>query len=204
VIGATPGSLGSVQLAAHQITLQILHFCFLPLIALGDAVCVLVAQANGAGEPNAGRKVVRHALLLGLGFGTACAVILAGIGGQLASFFTPDPGVIAATVRVMWVAALLQWVNTVMMVLKGALRGFGALRYVAVVSVICAWVFTPGLTWFFGYHCGWGAAGGWAGLTVEVIVGTLCLAYRGLQLDVGLWPLGEAFAFLRPRVLSTK
>lgn len=182
-------SMGSVQLAAHQITLQVLHFCFLPIIALSDAVCVLVAQANGAGEPNAGRRVVRSALLVGLGFGSVCALILVLSGAHLASLFTQDTNVIVATGRVMWVAALLQWVNPVMMVLKGALRGFGALRYVAIVSVICAWVFTPGLTWLFGYHWGWGAAGGWAGLTIEVIVGTVCLAVRGVQLDVGLrWP----------------
>ncbi|HEX2731430.1 MAG TPA: MATE family efflux transporter [Polyangiaceae bacterium] len=170
--------MGAVQLAAHQITLQILHFCFLPLIALGDAVCVLVAQAEGARQPEAGRRVIRYAFGVAASFGVVCALVLLAFGNRLVLGFTQDPTVLRATRSVLEIAALLQFVNTSFMVLKGALRGFGDLRFVALVSVVCAWVFTPPLAWWFGYHLGWGAAGGWLGLLVEISVASACLGQR--------------------------
>jgi multidrug resistance protein, MATE family len=191
--------MGAVQLAAHQITLQILHFCFLPMIALGDAVCVLVAQARGAGETSVASRVVRYALGVGFAFGGLCALVLVVFGASLVSAFTTDVVVQHAAVRVLWIAAGLQWVNSAFTVFKGALRGFGALRYVAVVSVVCAWLFTPGLTWYFGYHLGWGAAGGWFGLSVEIAAGTLCLAYRARKFDPGLGPRGFVAQLFAPR-----
>ena len=41
-----------------------------------------------------------------------------------------------------------------------------------------SWVFTPPLMWLLGYKMGWGALGGWVGLCIEVVLGTLILAHR--------------------------
>jgi putative MATE family efflux protein len=169
---------GPTQLAAHQITLQILHFCFLPVMALSDAVCVLVAQAVGAREPAIARRVVGYGLKTGLVFGALCGAVLLYSGKFLLGFFTSDATLIAAAFRVVQVAVLLQLINAVFLVLKGALRGFGALRYVAWVTVGCAWLFTPPLTWLFTYWLGLGAAGGWLALTVEVCVGSTLVFWR--------------------------
>ena len=64
--------------------------------------------------------------------------------------------------------------------LRGTLRGLGDLRYVAWVTVGCAWVFTPPLTWAFGFTLGLGAQGGWLALCCEVAVG-LCLVFHRLR-----------------------
>jgi MATE family multidrug resistance protein len=169
---------GPMQLAAHQITLQILHFCFLPVMALSDAVCVLVAQAVGAREPGVARRVVGYGLKTGLAFGALSGASLLLCGKFLLAFFTSDVDLISTAFRVVQVAVLLQLINAVFLVLKGALRGFGALRYVAWVTVGCAWLFTPPLTWLFAYQLGLGAAGGWLALTVEVCVGSALVFWR--------------------------
>jgi multidrug resistance protein, MATE family len=170
--------LGSTELAAHQICLQVLHFCFLPLVALSDAVCVLVAQSTGAGARAVGRRVIRHAFGLGTAFGSLCGMLLLLFGDAMVRSFTSDPEVITASNQVLRVGVALQFINVPFMVLKGALRGLGQLRYVASVSVLCAWLLTPPLTWLFGYRLGWGAAGGWAALTTELIVACVWFGAR--------------------------
>lgn len=171
------GRMGPAEVAAHQIALQILHFSFLPVIALGEAVSVLVAQAFGAGERALARRVVIFALRLSLVFSLACGMVFSGLARGLVRLFTDDALVLESGEGVLHVAALLQLLVAGYGVLKGALRGAGRLREVAWVTVVCAWVFTPPLTLLFGFGMGWGARGGWAALCVEVAVGLGVLSW---------------------------
>jgi MATE family multidrug resistance protein len=170
--------MGAVELAAHQIALQILHFAFLPMIAVSEAVSVLVAQATGARQPRAARDVFGFALRLGLAFGALFAVLLIVFDGLLVRLFSSDPALVLATKRVLWVAAALQLFHIAYLMVRGVLRGLGDLRYVAWVTVGCAWLLTPPLTWLFGYGYGLGALGGWLALCAEVIAGLVLVSYR--------------------------
>jgi MATE family multidrug resistance protein len=190
--------LGTTELAAHQICLQILHFCFLPLVGLSEAVSVLVAQSIGAGARAAGRRVISHAFGIGSVFGVVCSGVLLLFGHALVRAFTSDAAVITASNQVLRVGVALQLFNVAFMVLKGALRGLGQLGYVASVSVLCAWLLTPPLTWLFGYRLGWGAAGGWLALTAEVTVGC---AWFGVRLWRTLRAHGEHMTALTPKLL---
>ena len=40
--------MGDLEVAAHQLALQIIHFAFLPALAIGEAAAVLSGQAVGA------------------------------------------------------------------------------------------------------------------------------------------------------------
>jgi MATE family multidrug resistance protein len=54
---------------------------------------------------------------------------------------------------------------------RGVLRGASDVRYAAIVGIATSWLTTPPLAWFLGIHLGLGAAGGWMGLAVEIVVG---------------------------------
>lgn len=170
--------MGAVELAAHQITLQILHFAFLPMIATSDALSVLVAQAAGAREHATARRVMRYSLKLGIGYALIFGVGLVLFDTVLIGFFSVEPALVATTRKVLWVGAVLQLLHVSYLMLRGALRGLGDLRYVAWVTVGCAWIFTPPLTWAFGLSLGLGAQGGWLALCVEVAAGLALVVYR--------------------------
>jgi Na+-driven multidrug efflux pump len=51
------------------------------------------------------------------------------------------------------------------------LRGASDVRYAAIVGILTSWFTTPPLCWLLGVHAGLGAAGGWIGLAVEIVVG---------------------------------
>lgn len=173
-----------VELAAHQVVLQISHFCFLPLIALSEAISVLVAQARGAGRPELVPALMRHGYLLAQTATTVTAIALLTVRTPVLSLFTDDAGILASGSRVLLLAALLQWLCAPFNVLKGTLRGCGDLTVVAWVAVGCAWLLSPPLTWLFSWRVGWGAAGAWAALCIEVTCGVLLLWTRVRQLGV--------------------
>lgn len=170
--------IGPAHVAAHQVVLQIAHFGFLPMIALSEAVCVLVGQAVGAREPSLVHRVSRLALVAGVGYAIVTAAAYSVFSTTLLSLFTSDTEVLRLGQRVIQAAAVLQVLHAAYNVQKGALRGLGEIRLVALVTVGCAWLFTPPLTYLFGMVLGMGAAGGWWALGVEVGAGTLVLGVR--------------------------
>jgi MATE family multidrug resistance protein len=170
--------MGEVELAAHQIMIQILHFAFLPMIALSDAVSVLVAQAAGAREHGTARRVLAYSLRLGLGYSALFALGLLLFDKVLIGFFSGEPELVVTAHRLMGLGAVLQLLHVSYLMLRGTLRGLGDLRYVAWVTVGCAWVFTPPLTWAFGYALGLGAQGGWIALCFEVAAGLCLVLFR--------------------------
>ncbi len=173
--------LGPVAVASHQITLQLCHLSFLPLIAIGEGASILVSQAVGAGQRALVWSVARTSLLLAMVYAAALAALLLGARNVLVPLFTGDPAVQREGAATLAVAAALQFINAPYNVLKGVLRGLSVFRYVAQVTVGVAWVVTPPLTYVIGVRLHHGAPGAWFVLCVEVSIGTSLLAYRLLQ-----------------------
>ena len=184
VLVAILARVSAVDLAAHQVALQLVHFSFLPALALGEAASVLIGQAVGAGEDNLVRRVAGRALWLAAAYTGACAVAFVAAAEAFARCFSEDPAVVALTVRLLYVAAAFQVFDGANIIARCALRGAGDVRYAAVVSVVVAWVCTPPLTWWLGVELGYGAVGGWLGIFVEIVVGVGLLWHR---LERGRW-----------------
>jgi MATE family multidrug resistance protein len=176
--------LGEVQMAAHQIALQVIHFSFLPTIALGEAGSVLAGQAVGANEDGLVKRVAR-AGLLGAGVYTGvCTLVFLVFGPAIVSIFRPEPALAATALSLLWVAACFQVADGAAVVARGVLRGAGDVRYPAMLGIACAWTFTPPLAWVLGHELGLGALGGWIGLSAEILVlSALCW----IRLERGSW-----------------
>ena len=184
VLVAVLAGIGAVDLAAHQIALQLTHLSFLPALALGEAASVMVGQAVGAGEDRLVKQVARRALALALAYTGACALGFVVFAEQLAGAFTADRAVRVVAVKLLWVAAAFQIFDGANAIARCVLRGTGDVRYPAVIAVITAWVSTPPLAWWLGVKLGYGALGGWLGLCAEIVVGSLLLWWR---LERGRW-----------------
>jgi multidrug resistance protein, MATE family len=166
------------EMAGHQIALQVIHFAFLPVWAVGEAAAVLAGQAVGANEDRMVIRVGRLAAGVGGLYGGLCAVVLAVGAPFIVAAFTSDGALVPIAIKLLYVAAFFQLFDVLNVVSRGVLRGTGDVRYAAVVGVVTAWVCTPPLTWFLGWHLGLGAFGGWLGLCAEIIVGAVLLAQR--------------------------
>lgn len=178
LVSAMLASLSELDMAAHQIALQVVHFSFLPAFAVAEAASVLTGQAVGARRDELVLGVSRLALLTAGAYTGACTIVMAVGAGAIAAGFTSQAALASTAVRLLYVAAVFQVFDGAYIVARAALRGTGDVRYPAVVGVVTSWVLTPPLTWLFGYRLGLGAVGAWMGLCAEIVAGACLLWWR--------------------------
>lgn len=181
VLAGLLAALSELEMAAHQIALQVIHFTFLPTLAFSEAVSVLAGQAVGADRDALVHEVAREGLKIAAAYAAFCTLVLVAFAGPIASAFTNDPTLRTAAIHLLYVAAVFQIFDAANVMARGALRGVGDVRYAAVLGITTAWLCTPPLTYLLGYEAGLGALGGWLGLCLEIIVGAGLLWHRLLR-----------------------
>lgn len=175
------------QMAAHQITVQLSAFCFLPALAIAESATVLAAEAVGSGRLDAVYQVSRAARRVALSYAGFCACILTLGGGLIAELFSDDP-LLQSILRGLLVAASAhQLFESLAASGHGLLRGVGATRLSALCALGCAWLCTPWLGYVLvrGYELG--AVGAWGARTFEMVVASL-LVWR--YIERGGWEAG--------------
>jgi MATE family multidrug resistance protein len=167
-----------VEMASHHIAIQVIHFSFLPAMAVAEAASVLTGQAVGAGAYHLVKRVAHMAMAITAGYAGTWSLLLALGAPFIVASFTSDPAVIAVGVTLLHVAAVFQVFDASNIVARCSLRGAGDVRYAAVVGVVTSWLCTPTLAWLLGRHYKLGAFGGWVGLCLEIIIGSSILWWR--------------------------
>ena len=173
------GRIGTAELAASNVLVQLLLVAILPGIGFGMASASLVGQALGRSDPEGARAwgwdVVR------LGVATVGAISLLGLvfPDFLLGFFLHDPVTLALARTPLRILAVAMWVDTIGLVLLNSLLGAGDSRRVMIVTVSLQWlVFLPA-AWILGAQLGVGMTAVWVAHA----------AYRGLQslVFVSMW-----------------
>lgn len=171
------GAVGTQELAAANVVLNVMLVGLLPGIGLGLAANSLVGQALGRKDPvdaaRWGWDVVWVALvvmvLLGLPMMVAPDLVL--------SVFLHDPETVAVARPALRITGATLALDAVGMVLLNALQGAGATRRAASVAVVCQWGI--GLPMAF-------ALGPWAGLSLGAVWASQAV-YRGIQAGAYAW-----------------
>ena len=162
--------LSELDGAANQIAIQVIHFGFLPCVALGEAASVMAGQAVGARRRELVHRVAFSAMLPTAAYTVLCMLLLIFGGHAIVSLFTHDPVLLELTTHLLYVAAAFQIADGANIVARGVLRGTGDVDFAARVGIAVAWVMTPAATWLLGYRLGLGALGGWLGICMEIFV----------------------------------
>ena len=169
---------GAIELAAHQIALQVSQLTILPLLALSESASVLAGQSAGARRLCDVRPIVRASLAVGLGYATTLALSLVTCHNAIAAVFTNDAEVSRLASLLIQVLAGFQLSFVFYAVGRAVLRGLGDLRFTACVTVGVAWICTPTLGWLLGHTFGYGVMGGWCGVSLEVTLASVLYFVR--------------------------
>jgi len=175
---------GAVELAAHQIAIQIAHLTILPILAVAEAASVLAGHACGSGRTGDVRLIARVSVAVGLSVAASTALALVSIPGTLAGAFTSDVGVRPLAEVLIRMVSGFQLGFVLYAVGRGVLRGLGDLRFTSFVTVGVAWLCTPTLGLILGQVFGFGVVGGWCGLSLEITVASSLYIWR---LEHGSW-----------------
>jgi MATE family multidrug resistance protein len=186
--------LGAVDGATTQIVVMLTSIAYLPGVGLALAGTTLVGQAIGAGDRDWARRLGNAVIVITTAYMGAVGVLLAALGPWVMPLFVnaADPqaaDVIALGASLLWIAAGYQLFDGLQLSSGFALRGAGDVRVPALMFIALSWgvfvpvahmlAFAPGQGWFdllpqFGH----GAAGGWIGLLVYVILLAAALFLR--------------------------
>lgn len=162
-------SMGTAELAAHQVVYTTWSLLALVLDAVAIAAQALVGRALGAGDVHQVHSVTTRMVQWGVLVGTGLGVVVLAAGSIYAQIFTPDADVRALIVVALIVAAVVQPIAGWVFVLDGVLIGAGDAPYLAWASVISVATFTPvavgvgmsGVDGRPGMVAIWGAIGVW-------------------------------------------
>ena len=171
-------SIGTAELAAYHITTNIEALGYMPANGFQAAATALVGQKLGAKEPEAAQRLGRKAILYALGLLTVIGGLLYLLRQPLAGLFTADPQVLAVTVRLLILCALVQPFNALTIVTVGALNGAGDTRMPFVFSLVTMWAVRIVFSNLLGFTLGYGVMGIYFSMILDLAVRSALLLIR--------------------------
>jgi MATE family multidrug resistance protein len=139
------GRLGEAAMGATTLTVRLNMIAFLPMMGLGQAVCILVGQRLGADRPDLAEKSAYTGLKWVFGYMCVVAAVYLTMPGLLVSIFEggrdpEDFAALAAIVPDLLVCvAAYSVVDSVNVTFSFALRGAGDTRFVTMMTFCLAW-----------------------------------------------------------------
>ena len=172
------GWLGATQLAAYQLSNNVISFLYMISLGLATAAAVRVGNASGSGDHSgvarAGWIAVGLAFFVMLAIGLAIALFRL----DVVALYTADPDVTAAAAPALGLLCFLVIFDSTQAVLMGALRGAGdVLVPTAMYAVAFGGCAIP-LCYYFGYRQNGSTTGLVASLIAGLVVAALLLALR--------------------------
>ncbi len=180
VMALLMGWLGVVQVAAHQIALNLASLAFMVPLGVSSAAAVIVGHAVGRGDAEGVRRATIASLTVGAGFMLCTGALFMLAPEPLAGIYTRDTIVLGLAALLLPLAGLFQVFDGLQVVAIGVLRGLGDTRMPMVVNVIGFWCIGMPVSLWLGFGLDYGAVGLWWGLVVGLIIvaGFLILRVR--------------------------
>ena len=160
------GWMGTMEMAGHQIALNLAALTFMVPLGVGDAASVLVGHAVGRGDPEGARGSARAAFACGVTFMAGTAIIFLSLPVQLARLYTRDLEVISVAAMLIPLAGVFQVFDGTQVVAGGVLRGLGDTRAPMIANLLGYWGVGIPVSFYLGFHAGLGPAGLWWGLVL--------------------------------------
>jgi len=158
------GTLGTVEMAAHQIALNIASLTFMVPLGVGAAASVLVGRAVGRGDAAGARRAAAVSLAVGVSFMGTSAVVMLLFPRAIASLYTGLGPVLALAATLIPIAGAFQVFDGTQAVSAGTLRGIGDTRVPMLIGLVGFWLIGLPVSATLAFGAGLGPLGLWWGL----------------------------------------
>ncbi len=172
------GWFGAVELAAHQITINIAATTFMVSLGVSIAGSIRVGQHIGAGNRRGVRRAVAGTYILALGFMGVCALVFLSVPEALIGLYTDDPELLALGTALLAFAAAFQLFDGAQVGGIFLLRGAADTKIPTILAALGYWGIGVPTAYALGFHSPLGPAGIWAGLATALAVVALLMGYR--------------------------
>lgn len=177
------GWIGTKELAAHSIALEITAIFFMVHIGLGNAATVMVGRAFGRNDSAALRAAAKASVALSLCFALVTMLIYFVFSEHMVGLFigpneTQRAEIIQIGATLLMVAAVFQLADGGQAMGMSLLRGVQDTRVPMVIAAVAYWLIGLPAGYAFGFLFGLGGVGIWIGLIVGLTVAALALHGR--------------------------
>ena len=177
------GRLGDAALGATTLAIRLNMIAFLPMMGLGQAICIMVGQRLGENRPDLAEKSTYTGLKWSFGYMALVALAYVSIPTLLLSVFEGDKepekfAEIAAIVPTLLLCvAVFSLADAINLSFAFALRGAGDTKYVTALTFALAWplmVIPTAVTVYLGGSVYWC----WVFATLHILGMSVCFWFR--------------------------
>ncbi|MGG7519578.1 MATE family efflux transporter [Allorhizobium undicola] len=177
------GSIGTVELAAHGIALQLASIAFMIPLGLSQAATVRVGVAHGRGDYSnlvrAAVSVTALAMLISLSGGILFLLQADDLGGLFLDHSRADAAaVLDYAAPLIVIAGIFQLVDGLQAIAAGLLRGLKDARIPMILALISYWPIGFALAWIMAFPLGFGGVGVWYGFLIGLSSAAIMLLLR--------------------------
>lgn len=172
------GWLGALELAAHQVTINIAATTFMVSLGASLAGSIRVGQHIGGRRPRAAQRAVVATYLVCTGFMLCCALLFVLAPRALIGLYTPHADIIELGSRLLLVAAAFQLFDGAQVAGVSVLRGAADTRGPMFVAALGYWGVGLPVGYALAFQGGLGALGIWVGLSLGLAAVALLLGSR--------------------------
>lgn len=177
------GWIGTKELAAHGIAIEVAALAFMLHLGLSNAATVRAGRALGAGDAAGLREGARVAIGLSLAFGLAMIALFLAFPGAIVAMFidTSKPGaaeIVAYGSMLLVLAALFQLADAAQVMALGLLRGIQDTAVPMWLAGVSYWLIGIPASYVLAFPLGLGGPGLWLGLVIGLTAAAVSLMWR--------------------------
>ncbi|MGE6741696.1 MATE family efflux transporter [Allorhizobium pseudoryzae] len=177
------GVLGTQELAAHGIALQLASIAFMIPLGLAQVASVRVGIAYGRRDPLGVKRAAMAVLVVGLSIAAVGSLLFALIPTSLGRLFLdttkPDAqAVLLLAVPLIIAAGAFQMFDGLQAVVAGLLRGLKDTKIPMILALIAYWPIGFFCAWLFGFVLDLRGPGIWIGFVTGLMAAAVMLSIR--------------------------
>ena len=181
------GWLGTIQLAAHGVALQLASLTFMIHLCLSNAATVRAGNALGRKDPDHLMRGAKLVIVMSILVALLTIVVFVSVPEPLISVFLdkdePDRAeIMKIGALLLLMAGIFQLVDAAQVMALGLLRGLRDTKVPMSFAVFSYWVIGAPCSYLLGFVFQFEGAGVWGGLVVGLAVAAILMTERFFRL----------------------
>ena len=177
------GWIGTVELAAHGIALEVAALTFMMHVGISSAATIRVARFDGQRDRLALRQAAKVAVVISFGVAILSVLLFVSVPEPIVALFLdlskPESAAIVAYGSVLlMVAGLFQLADGMQVMALGLLRGVQDTRVPMWLAAVSYWLIGIPCSYVLAFPLGYGGVGLWFGLVIGLFCAWASLMWR--------------------------
>jgi MATE family multidrug resistance protein len=177
------GWIGTVELAAHGIALEVAALTFMLHVGLSSAATIRIARFDGQGDRDALRQAAKVSVVISFAVAVASVILFFSVPKPIVALFLDlskpeSAAILSYGVTLLMLAALFQLADGMQVMALGLLRGVQDTRVPLGLAAVSYWMVGIPCSYVLAFPMGYGGEGLWIGLVIGLFCAAASLMWR--------------------------